>query len=144
MTGWRSALVHRPVTLTATTGEFPGSRRLGVTASDRSPRPTPGVDAGCRLLGVALVVGRWLRSTRPLAHWRYNVASQTQLTWIVDGYTVMLACLLLPAGAIGDRYGRRAALLGLTVFAAASASPAMFDSPSQIIAARMVGVGAAL
>ena len=72
-------------------------------------------------------------------------ASQTQLTWIVDGYTVMLACLLLPAGAIGDRYGRRAALLcGMTVFAIASVSPAVFDSPPQIIAARMVaGIGAA-
>ena len=38
-------------------------------------------------------------------------ATQTQLTWIVDGYTLVLACLLLPAGAIGDRYGRRGALL---------------------------------
>jgi MFS family permease len=38
-------------------------------------------------------------------------ASQTQLTWIVDGYTLALACLVLPAGAIGERYGRRGALL---------------------------------
>ncbi|MEC9324118.1 MAG: MFS transporter, partial [Actinomycetota bacterium] len=36
-------------------------------------------------------------------------ASQSQLTWIVDGYTLALACLLLPAGAVGDRYGRRGA-----------------------------------
>ncbi|MCW2518246.1 MAG: arabinose efflux permease family protein, partial [Mycobacterium sp.] len=34
-------------------------------------------------------------------------ATQSQLTWIVDSYTLVLACLLLPAGAIGDRYGRR-------------------------------------
>ncbi|RYE91831.1 MAG: MFS transporter, partial [Oxalobacteraceae bacterium] len=34
-------------------------------------------------------------------------ATQSQLTWIVDGYTLTLACLLLPAGALGDRYGRR-------------------------------------
>jgi MFS family permease len=38
-------------------------------------------------------------------------ATQGQRTWIVDGYTLVLACLLLPAGAIGDRYGRRGALL---------------------------------
>lgn len=72
-------------------------------------------------------------------------ATQTQLTWVVDGYTLVLACLLLPAGAIGDRYGRRGALLiGLAVFAAASAAPLVFDSPLQLIAARAVaGAGAA-
>ena len=72
-------------------------------------------------------------------------ATQTQLTWIVDGYTLVLACLLLPAGALGDRYGRRGALLvGLAVFAVASLSPIMFDSPVQIIIARAVaGIGAA-
>ncbi|MGP4056133.1 MFS transporter [Mycobacterium sp. 4D054] len=73
-------------------------------------------------------------------------ATQTQLTWVVDGYTLALACLLLPAGAIGDRYGRRGALLvGLAIFALASAAPVFFDSPTQIIASRAVaGVGAAL
>lgn len=74
-----------------------------------------------------------------------TAASQTQLTWIVDGYTLVLACLLLPAGALGDRYGRRGALLvGLAIFAVASLSPIMFDSPLQIIVARAVaGIGAA-
>ena len=38
-------------------------------------------------------------------------ATQGQLTRVVDGYTLVLACVLLPAGAIGDRYGRRGALL---------------------------------
>jgi EmrB/QacA subfamily drug resistance transporter len=72
-------------------------------------------------------------------------ATQTQLTWIVDSYTLLLACLLLPAGAIGDRYGRRTALLvGLAIFAVASFSPLVFESPLQIIAARaLAGVGAA-
>ena len=72
-------------------------------------------------------------------------ATQTQLTWVVDGYTLVLACLLLPAGAIGDRYGRRGALLiGLAVFTVASAAPLVFDSPLQLIVARAVaGAGAA-
>jgi len=72
-------------------------------------------------------------------------ATQTQLTWVVDGYTLVLACLLLPAGALGDRYGRRGALLvGLAIFAVASLAPTIFDSPVQIIVARAVaGVGAA-
>lgn len=72
-------------------------------------------------------------------------ATQTQLTWIVDSYTLLLACLLLPAGAIGDRYGRRSALLvGLAIFAIASAAPLILDSPIQLIAARgLAGAGAA-
>lgn len=72
-------------------------------------------------------------------------ASQTQLTWIVDGYTLTLACLLLPAGAIGDRYGRRGALLaGVMIFSLASIAPALLHSPAQIIAGRAIaGAGAA-
>lgn len=73
-------------------------------------------------------------------------ASQTQLTWIVDSYTLALACLLLPAGALGDRYGRRGALLvGLVIFTLASAAPILWSDPGQLIVARAVaGVGAAL
>jgi EmrB/QacA subfamily drug resistance transporter len=72
-------------------------------------------------------------------------ATQSQLTWIVDGYTLALACLVLPAGALGDRYGRRAVLIaGLTVFSAASAIPLLWQDPVPLIAARAVaGVGAA-
>jgi EmrB/QacA subfamily drug resistance transporter len=72
-------------------------------------------------------------------------ATQTQLTWVVDGYTLILACLLLPAGAIGDRYGRRGALLGgLVVFTVASVAPLIFSSPLELIIARAVaGIGAA-
>jgi EmrB/QacA subfamily drug resistance transporter len=74
-----------------------------------------------------------------------TAATQTQLTWVVDGYTLVLACLLLPAGALGDRYGRRGALLlGLAIFAIASLAPTIFDSPVQIIVSRAVaGIGAA-
>ena len=74
-----------------------------------------------------------------------TAATQTQLTWVVDGYTLVLACLLLPAGALGDRYGRRGALLlGLAIFALASLAPTIFDSPVQIIVWRAVaGIGAA-
>lgn len=72
-------------------------------------------------------------------------ASQTQLTWIVDSYTLVLACLLLPAGALGDRYGRRGALLlGLAIFAVASIAPVIWSDPLTLIIARGVaGIGAA-
>ncbi|MEV0246946.1 MFS transporter [Nocardia sp. NPDC050712] len=73
-------------------------------------------------------------------------ASQRQLTWIVDGYTLTLACLVLPAGALGDRFGRRKMLIGgLIVFSLASALPLLIDDPVWLIAARaLAGVGAAL
>lgn len=72
-------------------------------------------------------------------------ATQAELTWIVDSYTLVLACLLLPAGALGDRYGRRGAmLLGLAVFAVASVAPLIWSDPMHLIIARAVaGVGAA-
>ncbi len=73
-------------------------------------------------------------------------ATQAQLTWIVDGYTLVLACLVLPAGAVGDRYGRRVVLVvGLVVFAAASALPLLLSDPAWLIATRaLAGAGAAL
>ncbi|OBB87332.1 MFS transporter [Mycolicibacterium peregrinum] len=76
---------------------------------------------------------------------RLTAATQAQLTWVIDGYTLVLACLLLPAGAIGDRYGRRGALLtGLVVFVLASAAPLLFDDPLHLIISRAVaGAGAA-
>ena len=48
-------------------------------------------------------------------------ASQSSQQWIVDAYALTLAALLLPAGALGDRYGRRLTLIaGVTLFGAAS------------------------
>jgi MFS family permease len=95
--------------------------------------------------GVALVVASMVALNTALGDIAVSTsASQTQLTWVVDGYTLVLACLLLPAGAIGDRFGRRGALLaGLAIFALASIAPIVFDSPVQIIIARAVAGGGA-
>ncbi|WP_063012064.1 MFS transporter [Nocardia nova] len=73
-------------------------------------------------------------------------ATQSQLTWIIDGYTLALACLVLPAGALGDRYGRRIVMIiGLAVFAIASAIPLVVHGPEWLIGSRAIaGVGAAL
>lgn len=72
-------------------------------------------------------------------------ASQTQLQWIVDSYAVVFAGLLLLAGALGDRIGRRPVLLtGLVTFSAAAGTALLIDDPSGLIAARAaMGVGAA-
>src|SRR5882757_3639585 len=97
-------------------------------------------------LGVSLVISSMVALNAALPDLaRETSATQSQLTWIVDGYTLALACMLLPAGAIGDRYGRRGALLiGLAIFTLASLVPIFFDSPVQLIIARAVaGAGAA-
>ena len=73
-------------------------------------------------------------------------ASQTEVSWIVDAYALTFAALLLPAGALGDRYGRRRALLaGLLVFAAAAVAAMLYADAHWLIAMRvLLGVGAAL
>lgn len=72
-------------------------------------------------------------------------ANSNQVTWLIDGYTLTLAALLLPAGAIGDRFGRREVLIGgLIVFALGSLLPIWISDPTQFIAARcLTGIGAA-
>ncbi len=73
-------------------------------------------------------------------------ASQTQLVWVIDAYSLAFAALLLPGGALGDRYGRRMTLLiGLVIFGGGSAVAMTADSATELIALRAVlGVGAAL
>ncbi len=72
-------------------------------------------------------------------------ATQSELQWIVDAYTMVFAGLLLAAGAVGDRYGRKGILLaGLAVFGVASAVALVVEDPTALIAVRAVmGVGAA-
>src|SRR3954469_9117845 len=61
------------------------------------------------------------------------------LQWVVDAYTLVFAGLLLLAGALGDRYGRRRVLLaGLAVFGAASTWAAYSGDVDGLIAARAV------
>ena len=68
------------------------------------------------------------------------------LQWVVDGYTLMFAALLLTAGSLGDRIGaHRAFGLGMTVFVLASAGCGLAPGLGVLIAARMLqGTGAAL
>ncbi len=73
-------------------------------------------------------------------------ATQSQLQWIVDAYALVFAGLLLPAGALGDRFGRKGILLvGLVVFGGASLAAMFVNEPSTLIGLRaVIGVGAAL
>src|SRR6266545_2672728 len=72
-------------------------------------------------------------------------ASTSDLQWIVDAYSLVLAAMMLPAGLLGDRFGRKRLLLAaLTLFAAASLACAYAPSAGALIATRAVlGLGAA-
>ncbi|MCP3992263.1 MAG: DHA2 family efflux MFS transporter permease subunit [Actinomycetia bacterium] len=72
--------------------------------------------------------------------------SSTQQLWIIDAYALVFAGLLLLAGALGDRYGRRHALIiGLVIFGGVSILAAYATDANQLITYRAImGIGAAL
>ncbi|HEX4777467.1 MAG TPA: MFS transporter [Acidimicrobiia bacterium] len=73
-------------------------------------------------------------------------ASTSQLQWIVDGYTLVFAGLLLTTGSLGDRVGRKRALsTGLAIFCVGSAASAFAGSAGALVFTRaFMGIGAAL
>ena len=73
-------------------------------------------------------------------------ATASQLQWIVDSYVLVFAGLLLTAGFLGDKFGRRGALMvGMAIFGVGSVAASMAGSANQLIACRaLMGVGGAL
>jgi MFS transporter, DHA2 family, multidrug resistance protein len=72
-------------------------------------------------------------------------ASQSQLEWAINSYTLVFAGLLFTCGVLGDRYGRRGILMiGLALFGLASLASAYAQTPTQLIGARaLMGIGGA-
>lgn len=75
---------------------------------------------------------------------RHLHASSSELQWIVDAYAVVFAGLMLVAGSLGDRLGRKPVFVtGLVAFAAGSAWSAFSSTPDMLVAARaFMGLGA--
>jgi EmrB/QacA subfamily drug resistance transporter len=73
-------------------------------------------------------------------------ASNSEIQWIIDGYTLVFAGLLLTTGSLSDRFGRKGALqIGIVLFAVGSASAALSTSTTHLIASRaFMGIGGAL
>jgi EmrB/QacA subfamily drug resistance transporter len=97
-------------------------------------------------LAVAMIVAGVASLNNALPHIAEDLSvSQSGQQWVIDSYAVALAALLLPFGALGDRFGRRLTLLvGVGIFATASVAAAVATSGGTLIAARAaMGVGAA-
>ena len=123
---------------------------LGRSSADRAT-----IDLGRRrwlVLGVMalasamVMVSNTVLNTALPAMARDLEAGTSTLLWIVNGYTLILAGLLLAAGTAGDRFGRRRFLaLGLLIFGAGSAGAALSSDANLLIGMRGVqGAGAAL
>jgi len=72
--------------------------------------------------------------------------SSSDLQWVIDGYTVPYAALMLVLGSVGDKYSRRGALItGLVIFAGGSVMGSLVEETALVITARAImGVGAAV
>ena len=69
----------------------------------------------------------------------------TTMSWVLSGYTLVFAALLVPAGRLADRWGRKSVFLwGLALFTIASAACGLAPTAAVLIAARVVqAIGAA-
>src|SRR5246127_2594083 len=96
------------------------SKNVTPAAAPRAARPAAVTAVVCLALAAVVAAVSSLNVALPGIA-RATHASQTQLAWVIDAYSLVFASLLLPAGAIGDRYGRRRTLIaGLVIFGAGS------------------------
>jgi EmrB/QacA subfamily drug resistance transporter len=123
---------------------------LAVPAEEAAPGLSPRrrtMVLGSMCLALVLVIAgvTMLVNALPLIAEDLSLSQSTQ-AWVVDAYALPFAALLMIAGALGDRYGRRGALLvGTAVFGAGSLLSTMAGSGSELLAYRaLTGIGAAL
>ncbi|RED35101.1 MFS transporter [Paenibacillus sp. VMFN-D1] len=113
-------------------------------ASSRHPELVLACVCACTILVVGLVAA--INLAVPMLAASGLHPSSSELLWIVDAYVVVFACLVIPGGAAGDRFGRKGVLIaGLVAFAAGAAfSAASASVPVMLIGRAITGVGAAL
>ncbi|MEH0449934.1 MULTISPECIES: MFS transporter [unclassified Streptomyces] len=122
----------------------------GAIISDQTGGPVrtlrPGAVLAVTCLALATVVSAMASLSVALPDVaRETHANQTQLSWIIDSYSLIFASFLLFAATLGDRFGRRKALLGgVAVFGGVSLAATFTTEPGVLIALRAVlGVAAA-
>src|SRR6201996_5041207 len=136
---------HHPAQPTA----VPAAATVPDTPLAAGPAPPgPGRAVGAVAPAVILVIGMVAAVNLAIPKLQASGLhpSVSATAWVVDSYTLVFACLLIPAGALGDRFGRkRGMLLGLALFAAGSILAAVAPDVAVLMAGRAVsGVGAAL
>lgn len=113
-----------------------------------NPSRYPGLILACVCACTVLVVGlvAAINLAVPILASNSLHPSSSELLWIVDAYVVLFACLVIPGGAAGDRFGRKGILIaGLVTFAAGAAiSAASANVTSLLLGRAITGVGAAL
>lgn len=121
-----------------------GARGPSTRWPDGHPRRRQILAVLCLSLLVVVIDNTVLNTALPTIA-RVLHAGTSSLQWITDAYTLCFAALLIPAGALGDQYGRRRSLIaGLAVFALGSLAASLTASASVLIATRVVmGFGAA-
>jgi len=116
-----------------------------VPAAGRAPGPAPGWSLAAALLGFFVVTLDAVIVNVALPDIRRELAGgMSGLQWVVDGYTLMFAALLLSAGSLSDRLGaRRAFGAGMVLFVLASAACGLAPTLPGLVAARLVQGSAA-
>jgi EmrB/QacA subfamily drug resistance transporter len=132
--------------MTSTSTSTPPSSAAGTAAGPVGhPRRWAVLAVVCLAMFVTVLDGTIVNVALPRLSLDLS-ATTRQLQWFVDAYLLVFTGLLLAAGGLGDRYGRKKVLLtGLTLFALTSAYAGMADTAGQLITGRaLMGIGAAL
>jgi MFS family permease len=125
-----------------------GGHGMKILDNRLNPPRHPGLILACVCACTVLVVGLVAATNLavPILASSSLHPSSSELLWIVDIYVILFACLVIPGGAAGDRFGRKGILIaGLVTFAVgASISAASVNVTSLLLGRAITGVGAAL
>src|SRR4051812_39273113 len=130
------------VTMSAATAVAPAPPVAAASAVARPGRVLAVVSAAVFMASLDLFV---VNIAFPDIARDFNGSKLAGLSWVLNGYTIVFAALLVPMGRAADRLGRRRFFVGgLLLFVAASAACAAAPSVETLVAARVVqAVGAA-
>jgi EmrB/QacA subfamily drug resistance transporter len=119
---------------------------LGASASTPAKSTWPAFWIACSATFLVSLDTTMLFAAFDALRHSYAGTSAAELSWVINGYTVVYAAMLIPAGGLADAYGRRHIFrLGLTLFLAASVACGAAISVEWLIAARVIqALGAAL
>lgn len=128
-----------------TTWSKPGASEAGVLDELAASQKRRILLICCISLFMNYLDGTILNVALPVLQRVYH-ADEAALQWIVDSFLLVLTCLLILAGSLADRFGRRRLLLyGLVIFTVGSLGCALSQSVVQLVIARMItGVGGSM